>query len=168
MPVTKRKKFSRQRGSHTHGWGSKKKHRGKGNKGGAGMAGTGKRADSKKPSIWKDTLYFGKHGFKKKGLKEKIRPINIGLLEQKFDKAEINLKDIGYNKLLGSGKATKKLKITTKYASQKAIDAIKKAGGEVVLEKAERSGAKPQFGKNKKEISEKTENSKQINKGDKQ
>jgi len=40
MTVNKRKKMSRLRGSHTHGWGAKKKHRGKGNKGGAGMAGT--------------------------------------------------------------------------------------------------------------------------------
>ena len=54
MTVNKRKKNVRQRGHKTHGWGEKKKHRGKGHQGGAGMAGTGKRADSKKPSIWKD------------------------------------------------------------------------------------------------------------------
>lgn len=160
MPATKRKKFSRQRGSHTHGWGSKKKHRGKGNKGGAGMAGTGKRADAKKPSIWKNVDYFGKHGFKKKGLKEKIKPINIGLIEQKFgDKTEINLKDIGYSKLLGSGKATKKLKITARYASKKAIEAVKKAGGEVILEKARKEEVKEE----KKKEEKKTEQAKEKN-----
>ena len=52
MTVNKRKKNSRQRGSHTHGWGAMKKHRGAGNRGGRGAAGSGKRADSKKPSIW--------------------------------------------------------------------------------------------------------------------
>ena len=63
MTVNKRSKNTRQRGHTTHGWGSMKKHRGKGHQGGAGMAGSGKRADSKKPSIWKDKRYFGKFGF---------------------------------------------------------------------------------------------------------
>ena len=59
MVVNKRKKFSRQRGGHTHGWGSKKKHRGSGNRGGKGMGGTGKRADQVKTLIWKEfTLIF--------------------------------------------------------------------------------------------------------------
>ena len=65
MTVNKRKKNSRQRGSQTHGWGAKKKHRSFGNRGGKGMAGSGKRADSKKPSLWKER-YFGKIGFKSK------------------------------------------------------------------------------------------------------
>ena len=39
-----RKKNTRQRGSHTHGWGAKKKHRGAGNRGGRGNAGSGPRA----------------------------------------------------------------------------------------------------------------------------
>ena len=63
MVVNKRKKNSRQRGSTTHGFGSKKKHRGHGSRGGSGLAGTGKRADAKKPSFWHDTEYFGGHGF---------------------------------------------------------------------------------------------------------
>ena len=45
------KKVRKFRGSHTHGYGSKKKHRGAGSRGGRGMAGSGKRADQKKPSI---------------------------------------------------------------------------------------------------------------------
>ena len=60
MVAKKRKKNTRQRAGTTHGWGSMKKHRGKGNKGGAGMAGTGKRGDAKKPAIWKNKKYFGK------------------------------------------------------------------------------------------------------------
>ena len=47
MTVNKRKKFSRYRGSMTHGCGSKKKRRGSGHRGGKGMAGTGKRSDKK-------------------------------------------------------------------------------------------------------------------------
>ena len=55
MTVNRRRKRVRQRGSKTHGWGAKKKHRGKGNRGGKGMAGSGKRADSK-------SLQSGKRG----------------------------------------------------------------------------------------------------------
>lgn len=154
MVVNKRKKNTRQRGSHTHGWGSKKKHRGAGNRGGRGMAGTGKRADSMKPSIWKNTKYFGKYGFIKKGPKEKITPINISYFEEHLDKLlldkkieqkdnfyVVNLNVLGFNKLLGAGSTTKKFKFITQYASKKAIEKVKKSGGDVVLlEKNKASG----------------------------
>ena len=42
--------------------GLKEEAQGKNHQGGAGMAGSGKRADSKKPSVWADANYFGKHG----------------------------------------------------------------------------------------------------------
>ena len=144
MAVNKRKKNSRQRGSHTHGWGSKKKHRGSGNKGGAGRSGSGKRADSKKPSVWKIKNYFGKHGFKSK--KRKARAVNISYIEEnlksliskKLSKESaggylINLSDIGFDKLLGGGKATKKLIITCKAASERAVNSIEGKGGKVIL-----------------------------------
>jgi large subunit ribosomal protein L15 len=152
MVVNRRKKNSRQRGSKTHGWGSMKKHRGAGNKGGSGRAGSGKRADSKKPSLWTDKRYFGKHGFTKKGIAERITPINIDYLEQKLplllskklvsqenDVYTVDLKKIGFNKLLSSGKVTKKFRITVPYASKRAVEKIKKRGGEVIglLAKAE-------------------------------
>ena len=53
MVLNKRKKNSRMRGNTTHGYGSMKKNRGAGNRGGRGMAGSGKRADQKKPTILK-------------------------------------------------------------------------------------------------------------------
>jgi len=58
MPVNKRKKNSRLKGSHTYGWGSKKKHRKAGNRGGHGMSGTGKRSDHKKTMILKTKRWF--------------------------------------------------------------------------------------------------------------
>ena len=143
MTVNKRKKNTRQRGHKTHGWGAKKKHRGKGHKGGAGMAGTGKRADSKKPSIWKER-YFGKFGFVSKTPKIKIIAVNIGFIEQHLNKFlssnlikkedsyySIELEKIGYNKLLGDGRVSMKFKIKTPYASKTAVEKIKEAGGEV-------------------------------------
>ena len=144
MTVNKRKKNVRQRGHKTHGWGAKKKHRGKGHQGGTGMAGTGKRADSKKPSIWKDTEYFGKHGFISKTPKLKINAVNVGFIEQhiskylsqKLIKKEndvyvVELDKLGYNKLLGDGRISAKFKIIVPYASASAVEKVKKAGGEV-------------------------------------
>jgi len=144
MTTRKRAKQSRMRGSQTHGWGSKKKHRGSGNRGGHGFSGTGKRADSKKPSIWKDSKFFGKHGFFSKGRK-KQKVINISKLDEKIDSwlgakviskendtYVIDLKKIGYDKLLGTGRINKKMKINVSSISAGAKDSILEAGGEVI------------------------------------
>jgi len=148
MTVNKRKKNSRHRGSWSHGWGAKKRHRGAGNRGGRGMAGTGKRGDAKKPSIWKER-YFGKHGFisiQRKNIVGK----NIGDIERNLEKLLakklvskesdhylIDSKKIGFNKLLGKGKIKIKFKVDVPYASKKAIEAVKNAGGVVSCEKKE-------------------------------
>lgn len=144
MTFNKRKKNTRQRGSKTHGWGAKKKHRGQGHRGGRGMAGTGKRADSKKPSIWKED-YFGKHGFVSKTPKVKINPVNISFIEQHLNKFlsdnsikkedgfySVELEKLGFNKLLGDGMVSTKFRIKVPYASRTAIEKVKEAGGEVV------------------------------------
>ena len=144
MTVNKRKKNSRQRGSHTHGWGAKKKHRGSGHRGGFGMAGTGKRADTKKPSIWKER-YFGKLGFVSRKRLD-VRPINIRKIEENLnewvkmklinkegDIFTLSLEELGYNKLLSAGVVKNRFKIKTPYASKNAIEKIKEANGEVVL-----------------------------------
>ncbi len=138
MKTHKRKKASRYRASKTHGCGSMKKRRGKGNKGGAGNAGSGKRADQKKPCFWKDK--GGKSGFKMKGIKINIKPINISEVEKlisngllKEENGFYDLSKLGYNKLLGKGKAVSKVKIKVLKASKKIIEDIKKIGGEVIL-----------------------------------
>ncbi len=142
MTVNKRKKNSRQRGSFTHGWGEKKKHRGAGNRGGRGLAGTGKRGDAKKPSIWKNR-YFGKHGFKTKN-NEAIISKNTGYFETNIEKLAsknlvkkegdayiIEAERLNFNKLLGRGKLSHKLKINVPSASKKAIEIVKNAGGSI-------------------------------------
>jgi len=142
MTINKRKKNTRFRGHKTHGWGAKKKHRGSGHRGGRGMAGSGKRADTKKPSLWKDLDYFGKHGFISKTPKVKITPINISFIEQHLDKFlteksskenshSIDLEKFGFNKLLGDGRVSMKFKIKVPYASKTAVEKVKEAGGEV-------------------------------------
>ena len=149
-----RKKNSRQRGSHTHGWGAKKKHRGKGNKGGAGNAGTGKRGDARKPSIWTNKDYFGKHGFSPLG--KKVGAINIQYLnemadsmvekklaEKKGDVYVINLAKIKIKKLLSKGAPSKKFEISVEMASPSVIESVKAAGGSVALT-AKPKEAKPE------------------------
>ena len=142
--MNKRKKFSRYRGSHTHGGGAKKKRRGAGHRGGRGMAGSGKRADQKKISILKlyGNEYFGKHGFNRPQKTIKIvKTININEIEKNLDsylsknliKKEndyflINLKNIGIDKLLGTGNIDNKYKIIGK-VSKKAKIKIEEKGG---------------------------------------
>jgi len=152
MPYNKRKKNTRFRGRTNHGYGSKKKHRGSGHSGGVGMAGTGKRSDGKKPMVWDDPLYFGKHGFIMHGKTPKINAINIKYFEENADKLVaakqiehkegyyvVDLKKLGYNKILGSGDVTKKYKITAQYSSSGATEKIKQAGGEVIVQNKQAS-----------------------------
>ena len=138
MTVNKRKKNTRQRGSHTHGWGAKKKHRGSGHRGGVGRAGSGKRADQKKPSILKEfgSRYFGKYGFNRpKSIVKKFKCINVGALCAMNLKKEgeyfVADKSIGFNKILGSGKVDCKLKVRGLSISKKAAEKINSAGGVV-------------------------------------
>lgn len=138
MAVNKRKKNSRQRGSKTHGWGAMKKHRGAGNRGGRGLAGSGKKSDQLKPTIIKKfgfDNYFGKLGFKRpQQLKTKIKTINIKDLKI-FDKTDLNLTELGFSKLLGEGKVTKKYKIIIPSCSKIAKEKIEAAGGIVNITK---------------------------------
>ena len=146
MVHNRRKKNSRQRGSWTHGYGEKKKHRGAGSRAGRGNAGSGKRADQKKPTVQNAGRKFGKNGFYH--LKRQERAINVGY----FDSANlegkpgvvisksaitIDLQVMGYEKLLGSGAVTGKYTIKALRASPSAIRKIEEAGGKVEVFAAE-------------------------------
>ncbi len=144
MTVKRRSLVRKRRGSRTHGWGLV--HRGSGQKGGAGNAGSGKKADAKKPSFW--NRQFGRNGFKAHNPRH-VMPqnvINIQLLEEQLDALvsqknaskqgdvySVDLGKLGYTKLLGSGRVTKKLKLIVPAASAGVIEKIKAAGGEVTL-----------------------------------
>lgn len=138
---TPKKKNKGFRGYKSHGWGSKKKHRGKGSHGGKGMAGTGKRADTKKPTIINlyGNDYFGKRGFVVPHATSydsiNLRDLNL-LVSKHSIKGEINLKDYGYGKLLATGELRTALKITVERASQQAIEKVKNAGGSVTVTSA--------------------------------
>ncbi len=148
--VKKRKKKSRMNGKNmgTHGWGARKKHKKSGHRGGSGMSGTGKRSDQKKTLVIKlyGHKYFGKQGVTSRKTKRDIRQrINLADLELKLGKLakktakgfEINLENY---KILNKSKDYKvknKLFIRALAASKSAIEAVKKAGGEILLEKKE-------------------------------
>tara|TARA_Y100000310_G_scaffold275670_1_gene292325 strand:+ start:3240 stop:3665 length:426 start_codon:yes stop_codon:yes gene_type:complete len=138
MVINKRKKNTRMRAKTTHGYGSMKKNRGAGNRGGRGLAGTGKRADQKKPTILKlyGLSYFGKKGFKnQRRVGEKRKVLNLNQINKSLDKKEGDffiLDASKYDKVLGSGILKEKVKITCKSFSKSALDKIQKAGGEAI------------------------------------
>lgn len=131
--IKKKKKIVKQRGHRTHGWGSQKKHRGGGSRGGRGRGGVEKQ---KKIWLLKRGEKLGKRGFKslkQRGLKSREREINLRDVEKLAgNKKEINLRDYDYERVLGSGEIKKPLKIKAKHFSAKAKDKIKKVKGEAI------------------------------------
>jgi large subunit ribosomal protein L15 len=130
----KRKKVIRMRGSKTHGYGSKKKHRGAGSRGGRGYAGSKKH---KKTWIRKyEPGHIGKRGFKslrQRGLKKAVRTVNVSELERLAEgKKEIDLGKQGYDKVLGSGQLRKPLIVKAAQFSKRAGEKIKKVKGKAI------------------------------------
>jgi len=136
-----RKEKKRRRGERSY-HGSHKKWRGGGSRGGRGLAGLHKHK-------WSYTVKYEPEHFGKKGFvpptARKIKAINLKdldqlaekLLEDKLaekegDKIKIDLKKIGYDKLLGSGKVTKPLIVEGKYFSKQAIKKLEEVGGKAI------------------------------------
>jgi len=140
MPHKKRK-VRKQRGSRTHGYGRVSQHRGGGQRGGHGKAG---RHKHKWTYIVKyEPDYFGKHGFKPPR-RRKANAINVGELDEKIsellkekkagkkeDGFHIDLHQIGYDKLLGSGQVTYPLIIKVDSYSKTAEEKVRKAKGRI-------------------------------------
>lgn len=142
--LKKRTKRSRYRGHHSHGWGFKKKNRGKGHKGGKGMAGTGKRASQKEQYGQRVAKaagfdhYFGGSGYTSRSVfKPKRDQINLDDILRNFNSQvaagkEINLEN---HKILGEGEGFKGT-IKAKFASKSAIEKMEKAGGKIIFVKS--------------------------------
>ncbi len=145
MTLNHRKKNSRHRGSWTHSYGEKKKHRGAGSRGGRGNAGSGKRGDAKKPSYWKIKNFVGKHGFTNPTTKEtvnvSISQLNSSIAElvadgnaiQEAKSYKINLQDLSVDKLLGTGAPLFAYHIVVQHATPGAIKKIEEKGGSVLI-----------------------------------
>lgn len=134
MVIRKKKKFRKYRGKRTYGYGSHKKHRGGGSRGGRGKAGGHKHKWSY--VVKYEPERFGKRGFKRPlAVKRKIRAININQLvkiAEREGKSIINLKELGYNKLLGTGKISKPLTVEVESFSKTAAQKLEKAGGKII------------------------------------
>ena len=133
------------RGHRTHGAG-RKGNRGKGKRGGAGNAGLHKHK-------WKYTVKFAPDHFGPKGFVHQPHPrtaercINLWEVERnlllfqaqgaaRVEKAltEINLRQAGYDKLLGTGRLGKVLHIIVGKATPRAIERVQAAGGKVTIQ----------------------------------
>jgi large subunit ribosomal protein L15 len=164
--IAKRKKATRFRAKTTHGYGSMKKNRGFGNKGGRGNAGSGKRGDAKKPRYWSKKNYFGKHGFKSIQPKDVVawniqqleeqhqKLLKEGVLKEEKGVFSINLKTIGVQKLLSKGNPKLKWTITVAYASASAVEKIKQNEGSVIIAKSSTPAEPVKEAAHKKEVAE--------------
>lgn len=128
------------------GWGRIGQHRKSGSRGGFGAAGMHKH-------MWTWVVkyaptWFGKHGFNPpQTFRVKSREINVSELEEYLNewlgkglahrgedgRITVNLAEIGYTKLLGKGSIARPVKVIVPEATEKAIEKIRRAGGEVVV-----------------------------------
>jgi large subunit ribosomal protein L15 len=134
------KKF---RGSRTCGGGTHKNRRGAGNRGGRGKAGGCKHHFVR--AMMRGYSY-GKHGFKRPAsVSRDATIVNVGELDElalylvdeglaeiKDGVYHINLENLGIEKVLGSGRVTKNLVVTSDEFSVSAREKIESAGGSCI------------------------------------
>jgi large subunit ribosomal protein L15 len=147
MVVRRERKSRKLRGrSRTMGWGSVGQHRKAGSRGGKGATGLGKHE-------WTWTIkyapdWFGKRGFlprrSKAGYHKTV--MNVGDLAEVVERlkatgeariedgmVEVNLADMGVEKLLGEGEIRVPVKVIVSEASETAVKKIEEAGGKVII-----------------------------------
>ena len=129
-------------GSRTRGRGHKK-GRGAGLRGGRGNAGCHK---TKRIMYERVGRVWGAHGFKRpQSVVSANNSINLKTIEENADSwiaegiatkkgkvVSIDLGEMGYDKLLGTGSTNQSYKITISAASAKAVEKIEAAGGEIL------------------------------------
>jgi large subunit ribosomal protein L15 len=126
----KLRKIRKTRGSRTQGYGRIGQHRDSGSK--------GARKVGRHKHLWSlivtsEPRYFGKHGFTSpQSLHTKENTINLIKLDQLAQGSEINLTELGYTKLLGTGKITKPLTIHVASHSKSAAEKVTAVGGKII------------------------------------
>lgn len=140
----KLRKTRKKRGSRTHGYGRVGQHRKSGSK---GYRKAGRHKHGWTYVLRYEPEYFGKKGFKSpQSLRRELKVINVGELDEIAEKLKlsgkkgtitIDLKGLGYTKLLGSGKVKRPLTVKVDSCSKNAAEKIREAGGEVLLESKE-------------------------------
>ena len=145
MVMRKQKKSRKFRGSRRHGFGYSKQHQGKGHRGGAGNAGLGKRGQQNMTRLYSLGIHhLGRTGMLvEKRNKIEERAITLKDFDQKLegwaaqnlakkekDVFAIDLKSVGYDKVISNGTINHKVKLTGR-ASAGAKKKIEAAGGTV-------------------------------------
>jgi large subunit ribosomal protein L15 len=141
----KAKRIRSFRGNRSVGYGDNG-HRASGQRGGQGNAQSDK--GKKFRTLKLDPHYFGKHGFKRpEGIVRPSSAINVGDIDEALDRLvnkglatksgsayTIDVTSMGADKILGSGRVTRKLNLTgVKAISASAREKIESKGGSVDL-----------------------------------
>ncbi|HEY7108866.1 MAG TPA: uL15 family ribosomal protein [Nitrososphaeraceae archaeon] len=139
--ATRFRKSRKQRGSRYCGWGQIGQHRQSGSRGGVGAAGKHKH-------FWIRTVIEEPNHFGHSTLNSHNRNVvtkwanlrdvssimaNLGTTG-KENKFELNLSDMGIDKLLGSGSIDKSIVIKVRSASEGARKKIESLGGKILLD----------------------------------
>jgi large subunit ribosomal protein L15 len=149
--ATRQRKVRHLRGSRTHGWGTSGQHRGSGMRGGSGQAGRYRHKRSRliRTKEYFEMRYAGKKGFISVPQKQRPeRALNLiqltGLIErltqEKRLKTEnnlpvVDLSELGYAKLLGSGSISQAVHVKVGRCSESALRKLKEAGGDATTQK---------------------------------
>lgn len=140
--MTKQKTHS-YRGSRTCGGGTHKNRRGGGSRGGRGHAGACKHHTMR---AMQQGWMFGKHGFHQPpACRTYVNSLNVGELDEmalylieagaateKNGAININLGELGFDKLLGNGRVSKKYVINVGTASASAKAKVEELGGQII------------------------------------
>jgi large subunit ribosomal protein L15 len=136
--ATRLRKSRRQRGTRFCGWGQIGQHRASGSRGGVGGAGKHKHFFLR--TLKEEPDHFGHeqfHALRKSDVSRwiNLRDLNTLLKYSKSGedgKTILDLGELGYEKLLGSGRVEAVFTIKVKWVSKSAKDKITEAGGEVL------------------------------------
>lgn len=134
MVVQKKSKYLGKRGRRTCGHGHHNKNRNAGSRGGRGKAG---RFKHKKTWVYtNEPDYIGKKGFKipvKASIKEKAITLReIDRIAFKMGLKEIDVSELGFDKVLSTGELTAPLTIKAKKFVEKAKRKIEGFGGKAI------------------------------------
>ena len=131
MVVRRRRKYRKKLGSRSY-HGDTKNRRGHGIHGGRGRAGAW---DHKKSTYRYEVL--GKKGFKPPRKRTEVvinlAKINEIITSPTFSGDTLDVTELGYTKVLGTGEITKPVKVVAYSFSERAKEKIEKAGGEAVI-----------------------------------
>ena len=149
------RKVRKMRGRRTHGYGRVGQHRKGGQRAGKGKTTQWKKSKKSYYLKQKELGFpdpdwdFGKKGFKRPqditriyhvntlNVKDLDHKIEALVIENKASKSgntySINLNEINVQKVLGRGEINKKINISVKNASKRAVEKIEAAGGQINL-----------------------------------